>query len=1400
MDRIKTIASSILCILGLMANAQIVDDFSDGELQNNPTWSGLTSCYTVNGLGQLQLNAPGAGNCTIETPLVLTTLGGVEWNFSLRQNFSPSNSNFTKVYLVANTYDLSATTLNGYYLRFGKDLSADVVEFYRQNGAVNTLVASGTTNISTSHNIEIKVKRDNVAQWSLFVKTATSINFGAPEAVFTEGTYTSSKHFIFNNIVTASFVKNIYLDNIFVSTITDNLAISILGYNIENSNTINIDLSEKPKLPILGKYGVFDLDNNSVESMSLSNTSLIISYANSFLSNNTISISGIADLSGNLMSPTAIDFVSTLVSPPITNTGNALNYRDITINELMADVNPAPNDIPAFEYLELYNNTDNAINLLGDTIIDGSTKRPLTRNFSIVGNGFGIIVATENARTQLLTQFPTLNIYTLLGFGLTDGGETITFKDRTGKTIDQISYKSSWYKDTDRNDGGFSLEQINPKNPCSGEANWKATTNENGGTPGTQNSVFSNQSEAPQIKNIVTKNTFQLEVIFNQPMDTSTFKTGSYLFGNNVTAYLPVPYNYKQDTLKLFTSINLTEGRPYQFTISGIKNCEGIGISDTISTIGLARLPQVGEIIINEVMAQPEPQVGLPPAEYIELYNTTSDLLDVSNFKIKDATASSNGKIAPNSIIEPSKYLLLTSETNANLFSGTGKIAVVSSFPSLNKTGDLLTLIDLKTVTIDQINYKPDWYKNDSKAEGGWSLERINPSKNCGGKYNWAASKDAKGGTPNSINSIFSIAQDSAKPLINSILINNSSAINVVFSEGIDHQNLLSAVTISDRNISDASLSIQNADTSFINLATPLLEGKSYTIQIQDLYDCSGNKLDIYTQTIGVGRKPKPFDVVINEIMADENPVKNLPEAEFIELFNNTSDLLDLSNFKIFDATTVPGRMPSSAVIKPNGYLILCNTSNVANFKPYGDTYGVVSFPSLNSSGDLIKLVSPENITISKVNYIDTWYRDEEKKDGGWTLEQIDPLNPCGTANNWLASSNSLGGTPGKVNSNFAVNPDNSPPLAIRAFASSKDSLLLYFNEPIDSLSASNAAYTISNGINAEVLAIETDKILLKLSPSIITNQNYSVSVSQIKDCVGNFIATPNSSSFIQAEKADSFDLIINEVLFNPRTGGSDFVEVYNRSNKNINIKNWHFANVVGDIVGSYREITTENTLIQPKTYRVFTDNAANVKNNYPNAIDTNFIEIESLPSYNDDKSTVVLVNENFKIIDLFQYEDDYHLKLIDDKEGVSLERVNFDLPTNTPENWASASQNSGFATPGFQNSQISNFTIADKVVDITPKVFSPDQDGYLDFTTITFNSTDISNVANITIYDLEGRVIKKLVKNQNVGNQSFFQWDGLDELGRKALVGNYMIYIEVFNLKGETKSFKENVVVAARF
>ena len=197
-----------------------------------------------------------------------------------------------------------------------------------------------------------------------------------------------------------------------------------------------------------------------------------------------------------------------------------------------------------------------------------------------------------------------------------------------------------------------------------------------------------------------------------------------------------------------------------------------------------------------------------------------------------------------------------------------------------------------------------------------------------------------------------------------------------------------------------------------------------------------------------------------------------------------------------------------------------------------------------------------------------------------------------------------------------------------------------------------------------------------------------------------------------------------------------------------------------------------------------------------------NIIELTT-PSYNDDKGNVILLNEQGTVIDEIKYSDKWHFPLISNKEGVALERIDYNdtslVEANQKANFHSAATSVGYGTPTYKNSQ---YKITDEVqgdITVTPEVVSPDNDGMDDFATITYSFPEPGYVANITIFDAQGRPVRYLQRNALCGLKGFYRWDGLGENNIKLPVGIYIIYTEVFNLKGKTKKFKNTIVLAKR-
>jgi hypothetical protein len=388
------------------------------------------------------------------------------------------------------------------------------------------------------------------------------------------------------------------------------------------------------------------------------------------------------------------------------------------------------------------------------------------------------------------------------------------------------------------------------------------------------------------------------------------------------------------------------------------------------------------------------------------------------------------------------------------------------------------------------------------------------------------------------------------------------------------------------------------------------------------------------------------------------------------------------------------------------------------------------------------------------------------------------------------------------ANSVFDPTPDGVPPTLVSVQVIGNSQVELVFNEPMNAASLVNGSYAIVPTLPitaADPVLGANDRVRLVLAQPLTVGVLYSLTVTGVTDCVGNAIAGSNAATFAVPEPALPGDLVINEVLYDPVGTGSDFVELHNRSDKTVSLGGLQLANETNGAIANYRTITTEAVLLLPGEHVLLTANPADIISRYPQSRSERFLQT-TLPSYNNDNGTVVLTDATNTVIDLFRYDDDLHFVLVGTTEGYSLERVNPDRPTDDPTNWHTASDIEGRATPGFVNSQYAETPTASGDVTIDPAIFSPDNDGYQDLLTIAYRFDEPGFVGNMSVYDITGREVRKLMENQLLGTEGAISWDGLLEGGDKGRIGPYIILLEVYDLEGNVEKYKRTVTLAHRF
>ncbi|HAV29345.1 MAG TPA: hypothetical protein DCW93_05410 [Saprospirales bacterium] len=372
---------------------------------------------------------------------------------------------------------------------------------------------------------------------------------------------------------------------------------------------------------------------------------------------------------------------------------------------------------------------------------------------------------------------------------------------------------------------------------------------------------------------------------------------------------------------------------------------------------------------------------------------------------------------------------------------------------------------------------------------------------------------------------------------------------------------------------------------------------------------------------------------------------------------------------------------------------------------------------------------------------------------------------------------------------------DEIGPLLTNLSVTGDKTILLSFNEKIDATTAENLDnYIVDQGLGSPSGAISDGvKVFLTFDNTFLSGTPYQLAILNVEDENGNAII-PIAEPFIVTVFPNIGDLAISEILSDPYSGGTDFVEIYNKSDNFINLNGLIISNINKE---EEKKIDQDIELL-PDEYICFTEDKEFLISTYPTHDVDQIIEVD-LPSFNNDSGNVSLSHSSASTnyIDQFDYDEGLHFELLDDTEGVSLERISFTADTQSEDNWHSASTTAGLATPGIANSNSLPTEVTDGEFELVEKVFSPNSDGDNDFLIINYKLNKSGYVANVKVFDDEGFEIDQIVSNGLLATEGLITWNGTTSEGSISQIGLYIIIAELFHPDGEIKNFKKVCVLA---
>lgn len=917
-------------------------------------------------------------------------------------------------------------------------------------------------------------------------------------------------------------------------------------------------------------------------------------------------------------------------------------------------------------------------------------------------------------------------------------------------------------------------------------------------------------NQPPVLDTLFAISNTEIDVYFDENIDLATGENpNNYTISNgigNPSSALRDANNWRLVHLTVTNPLVINQN--YTLSVANIADVTGNMLSAAQQNFTFTELQTAaaGDVLINEIMADPVPSVGLPEVEFVELYNASTKTINLADLIFYN---SNTAFPLPSFTLQPQAYVVLCDANDEAEMASLGVSVIgLASFTALTNGGDDLALKNAQNEEIHTVNYTSNWYGDPAKKDGGYTLELKNPTLICTGGDNWQASNAANGGTPGLQNSIFSNTPDAVAPALSATFALDAMTLRLDFDENITSSSAqnLSNFTVNNGIGNPAMVQLISERSVEMTFTNSFQTGVLYELTVNGVADCSGNAVANATEVFEYWETADaaPYDVLITEIYADPSPTLGLPEAEFIELYNRSDAPINLQDFT-FSTQSSTAVLPFF-ILKPKQYVILYEKNILVNYAIYGDALGLETLPSLGNSGAELVLANANGEILHTVNYELGWYQSSSKSDGGFSLEMVSTANFCQAAENWRASNALIGGTPGQANSVAQQILDVNPPKVLRAFPESATEVRLYFSEALSGTTGeavANYAF-VEGGLQIGSATLESPNftsVLLTLDAPLQAGIIYTIEIkTTLADCQNNSGQTENRVQVALPEtEIAAGDVLINEILFEPFTGGSDYLEVYNFSDKVLNLKDLTIANTENGWVKDFENVA-EDRLFFPKTYLVLTEDVLQVQGQYLQAGGNAAALVRNnLPTFPSDVGGVLLLHHGVAV-DGLAYNSDWHHTLLADKKGVSLERISLEGSTQDANNWHSAAATVGFGTPTYQNSQFSDMAnVAQNTFSVAKKTFSPDGDGFEDFLKIDYALETTGFVANIDIYDAEGRLVKRLARNELLGLQGFLKWDGTTDAGAKARMGIYVVWIGLTHPSGKVERIKRTVVLAGR-
>ncbi|MCF7809146.1 MAG: lamin tail domain-containing protein [Candidatus Marinimicrobia bacterium] len=533
-------------------------------------------------------------------------------------------------------------------------------------------------------------------------------------------------------------------------------------------------------------------------------------------------------------------------------------------------------------------------------------------------------------------------------------------------------------------------------------------------------------------------------------------------------------------------------------------------------------------------------------------------------------------------------------------------------------------------------------------------------------------------------------------------------------------------------------------------------------------------------------------EIRISEVMS--NPQGSEYENEYIELYNPGADMIFINGWVLSDGSGLDTIISIAGPegIQPMGYALILDPSydlagglysglipeNVSIYSISTDaTFGS---GGLSNSGELVLVRNSDSSVLTTMSW-------SQASDNGYSWERVDLKSPDSVAL-WKQSLVE-NGTPGFKNSVVLPSQDLGVSIVQVEYDSLNSQLrtgVSIKNEGSDPVESATLVIRLQQH-DEDLYQVKRDLHQIQAGDSVQWNESIGLSIcgwlhlNAMVQSVEDDHPENDEDSLSLYVPCEQPPIILNEIMPKPFTGEAEWVEIFNRSDRLVNLKGWQFS----DANPTQHRLSDSSIYMLPGEYLLLSD-AAQITGK---AWDAEVLQLQSFPTLNNDTDICILIEPNGNHVDSIFYDEITGLV-----EGRSLERLRLQAVGTVADNWRICVDESG-STPGSQNSLYLEHLKAAYSIELVPNPFitGDHEKGEM---SIHLELPVEQAVVSVSIYDLAGREIAIPVPLKVVAHKSQLSWDGKASYGGITDTGLYICRVVIDDMNGQVSEFFKKVYV----